>query len=316
MENTLIKIPVMLLKNKENEGRFLAASIEHQDFNDPNGDVTIDSVANAYVIHRKDHKAPTKEDIDEILKESDAYVAKMIELYGPGALISYNFRNWLDKYELYNHEVDLATFNLISFENEWNNLIGSPIKIEQDDFVLLHPFPDEPTIQNVYVVLEVDENYVEVHGMSGWARIPNTEHNIKFVDSKAVKYEFEDNSSSKYSVQIADELENVALQFSQGWQLHEGLKFIVNDIEFCITFDFPEATLSDFHSGVKIKDLVIPISENHIGLLQKWVLSEPLAVIIDVFENKTGIEQFKEKIANAYESGVKKFGAKPLKHLI
>lgn len=311
MQDTLTKIPVMLLKNKNKDDRFLAISIEHADFTDPDGDVLLDDIVNAHVIHRADNQPPTEKDIDEILVASNAYIEKMHALFGPDAFISLDFSEVLEKYEPFSTEVDFATFNRISFESEWGKFIGKRAQVDIDDFVMLPPFNQEPTIQNVYLVQEVDTDYIEIEGVRGWYRIPKYEHNFKLVDNKTIKYEFADLTSEKYPVYVSEQLEKAALAFSNGWEIKEALKFTVQDIEFCVTFDFPSATLSDTRAGAKIKDFIIPISINHVDLLRKWVLSEPLAAVINLFENKISPEKFKGRIEALEIDVIKRNGPKP-----
>lgn len=313
MPETLTKIPVMVLKHKQKADRFLALSIEHTDWNDPDGDVLLEDIVNAHVIHRHDHLPPTQEDINAIVEESNARIFKMHQLFGPDAHISsYNFSQYLETYEPFHTEVDVATFNRICFENEWSSFIGKVVEqVSAGEWVMLPPFDQEPTIQNVYVVQEVDDNYIEIEGMRGWLRIPKYEPNFKIMDAKQIKYEFPDNTSDKYKVTVAEHLEYTHLQFNTGWSVHEVLKFEVNDIEFCVNFDFPSAVLSDARAGIKVGAFIIPVSSNELDILKRWILSDPLAMVIDIFENKLSPEAFQQRVEALETKGIEKFGPKP-----
>ncbi|MFD1776976.1 hypothetical protein ACFSF2_24175, partial [Paenibacillus rhizophilus] len=59
------KVTVMVMRNKTNAERYLAANADVGDWEDENLDVTFDNIQNGYMIIRKDKLAPTAEDFEE-----------------------------------------------------------------------------------------------------------------------------------------------------------------------------------------------------------------------------------------------------------
>jgi hypothetical protein len=56
-------IPVIVLKNKLKEDRYLASSIDVGDWEDPDLDVTLNDIESAFIVWRKDFKKPNEEDV-------------------------------------------------------------------------------------------------------------------------------------------------------------------------------------------------------------------------------------------------------------
>lgn len=92
-------IPVIVLKNKSKENRYLAASMDVGDWDDPDLDVTQDEIQNAFMIWRKDLTKPTEEDLALVKEESEAHKKYMNEKFGKEAVVSYDVEKWLKYYE-------------------------------------------------------------------------------------------------------------------------------------------------------------------------------------------------------------------------
>jgi hypothetical protein len=104
------KIPVMVLKNKSKEDRYLAASMDVGDWSDEDLDLKIDEIENAFMVWRKDLSKPTDQDLEQLKKESAAHKKFMIEKFGDDALISYDVEKWLEYYEPIHLEITEEQF--------------------------------------------------------------------------------------------------------------------------------------------------------------------------------------------------------------
>jgi hypothetical protein len=103
-------IPVMVLRNKTNSERYLAACMEVGDWSDENLDVTINNIQNAYIIVRKDLAAPTSEDFEEHKASHIEFNRHMIEKFGDSAFISLDFEGVCEAYEPVNIEISYEQY--------------------------------------------------------------------------------------------------------------------------------------------------------------------------------------------------------------
>jgi hypothetical protein len=104
-------IPVIVLRNKANAERYLAANIDVGDWEDENLDVTMKDIKNAYVIVRKDLSDPTMEDFEKHKAWHAALKAKMVEDYGTDAFISMDFDAVCEYYEPVNIEISQEQYD-------------------------------------------------------------------------------------------------------------------------------------------------------------------------------------------------------------
>jgi hypothetical protein len=104
------KVPVMALKNKSKENRYLAASIDVGDWSDEDLDVSIDDIENAFMIWKKDFSKPNEQDVDQLKAESEAYKKMMVGKFGKDAIISFDVEKWLQFYEPVNIEITREQF--------------------------------------------------------------------------------------------------------------------------------------------------------------------------------------------------------------
>lgn len=118
-DEVISSVPVIVLKHKDKEGRYLAADIDVADFNDPDGDVTIDDIQDAFIIVRNDRQKPGQADIDDVVAHSEAHKAYMIKNYGEKAFISYDVAKWLETYEPVNIDMPVNKFNEACALNDW-----------------------------------------------------------------------------------------------------------------------------------------------------------------------------------------------------
>lgn len=93
------KVPVMVLRNKSNPERYLAASVDVGDWEDENLDVTFKEIENAYIIARKDGVTPTPEDFDEHRELHRKIKEVLSEKFGPDAFISLDFEGACEHYD-------------------------------------------------------------------------------------------------------------------------------------------------------------------------------------------------------------------------
>lgn len=99
------KVPVMVLRNKTNPSRYLAASMDVGDWEDENLDVTIKDIQNAYLIVRKDLTVPTIADFEEHRALHAVWKKALIKQYGDDACISLDFEGVCEHYEPVNIEI-------------------------------------------------------------------------------------------------------------------------------------------------------------------------------------------------------------------
>lgn len=92
-------VPVIVLRNKVNQDRFLAANMDVGDWDDENLDIKMDDIQNAYMIVRNDLQPVTQEDFENHKKMHADYKKAMIERYGDNAFISLDFEEVLKAYE-------------------------------------------------------------------------------------------------------------------------------------------------------------------------------------------------------------------------
>jgi len=112
-------IPVIVLKHRGKEGRYLVADIEVADCNDIDGDVTMDDIQNAFIIVRNDRQKPGQPEIDEVVAHSEAHKAYMRKHYGDKAVISYDVAKWLETYEPVHIDMPVDKFNEAAYTNDW-----------------------------------------------------------------------------------------------------------------------------------------------------------------------------------------------------
>lgn len=112
-------VPVIVLKHKQKEGRYLAADIDVADFSDPDGDVTMDDIQDAFIIVRNDRQKPGQLEIDEVIAHSEAHKTYMHEKFGDRASVSYDVAKWLETYEPVNIDMPVDKFNEAAYTNGW-----------------------------------------------------------------------------------------------------------------------------------------------------------------------------------------------------
>jgi hypothetical protein len=98
-------IMAIVLRNKTNQDRYLAASMDVGDWEDENLDVTIDHIQNAYLIIRKDLSIPTIADFEEHKTLHARHKQYMIDKFGEDALIGLDFEGACEHYEPVNIEI-------------------------------------------------------------------------------------------------------------------------------------------------------------------------------------------------------------------
>lgn len=105
-----MKIPVIALKNKLKENRFLAANMDVGDWEDPDLDVAIDDIGNAFLIWRKDLTKPTDEDLENVKEASARHKKYMFDKFGENAIVSYDVEEWLKHYDPVDLEITKEQF--------------------------------------------------------------------------------------------------------------------------------------------------------------------------------------------------------------
>lgn len=118
-DEVISSVPVIVLKHRNKDGRYLASEIELADFDDPDGDVLMDDIENAFIIVRNDRQKPGQVDIDDVVAHSEAHKAYMIKTYGPDAMVSYDVKKWLETYESVNIDMPTDKFNQAAELNGW-----------------------------------------------------------------------------------------------------------------------------------------------------------------------------------------------------
>jgi len=107
------KIPVMVLRNKTNPERYLAASADVGDFEDENWDVTLKDIQNAYMIIRNDHAKPTMEDFEGHKQFHAEWKQALIKKFGPNPFISLDFEAVCEHYEPVNIEITQEQYEYV-----------------------------------------------------------------------------------------------------------------------------------------------------------------------------------------------------------
>jgi hypothetical protein len=98
-------ITAIALRNKTNQDRYLAASMDVGDWDDPNLDVTINDIQNAYLIVRKDRAIPTITDFEEHKMLHAKHKQHLIDTFGEDALVGLDFEGACEHYEPINIEI-------------------------------------------------------------------------------------------------------------------------------------------------------------------------------------------------------------------
>lgn len=98
-------IPVIVMRNKSNPNRYLAANVDVGDWDDENLDVSINDIQNAYFIVRKDLSVPTMDDFEEHKAFHAKWKENLIERFGADAFISMDFETVCEHYEPVNIEI-------------------------------------------------------------------------------------------------------------------------------------------------------------------------------------------------------------------
>lgn len=118
-DEMITTIPVIVLKHRNKEGRYLANGIDCTDWSDPDGDVTMEDIENAFIIVRDDRSKPDLTDVQKLRAESAAYKKYMIERYGEDAIVNFDVERWLVDYDPINIDMPVEKFNLACEENGW-----------------------------------------------------------------------------------------------------------------------------------------------------------------------------------------------------
>ncbi len=118
-DEVLPTVPVIVFKHKEKEGRYLAADIELADWEDPDGDVDMEGIENAFIIVRQDLKTPSQIDLDEKIAESETFKRMIREKYGEEAFVSFDVKRWLEMYDPVNIEITPEQYKQACYINGW-----------------------------------------------------------------------------------------------------------------------------------------------------------------------------------------------------
>lgn len=92
-------IQVIVMRNKQDHDRYLAANMDVGDWEHENLDVTLNDVASMFMIVRNDLQPVTEEDYQKHVDAHLDYKKRMIEKYGDSAFISMDFEKVLEAYE-------------------------------------------------------------------------------------------------------------------------------------------------------------------------------------------------------------------------
>lgn len=98
-------IPVIVLRNKVNQERYLAANMDVGDWEEENLDVTLEDIQNAHMIVRNDLMPPTKEDFEDYKKMHADHKKALIKRFGENPFISLDFEAVCEAYEPVNIEI-------------------------------------------------------------------------------------------------------------------------------------------------------------------------------------------------------------------
>lgn len=111
-------VPVIVLKNKTKNNRYLASHMDSGDWEDPDLDVKIDEIECAYMIWRDDLSVPNESNVEEVRKFSEIYKKHMIDKFGEDAIISFDFEEILKVYDPVNIEIPYEKFEIAKDINE------------------------------------------------------------------------------------------------------------------------------------------------------------------------------------------------------
>ena len=111
-DEVISTVPVIVLKHRIKEGRYLANDIESIDWSDPDGDVTMDDIENAFIIVRDDRTKPDFTDVENTRIQSEVHKSFIYEEYGSDATVSFDFEKWLEDYDPINIDMPVEKFNL------------------------------------------------------------------------------------------------------------------------------------------------------------------------------------------------------------
>ena len=111
-------IPVIVLKHKEKESRYLASSMDFGDWEDPDLDVKLDEIECAYMIWREDLSVLDETDVEEVKKFSAFHKQYMIDKFGKDAIVSFDMEEILKVYVPVNIEIPYEKFKLAKSLNE------------------------------------------------------------------------------------------------------------------------------------------------------------------------------------------------------
>ena len=118
-DEVISTIPVIVLKHRIKEGRYLANDIESIDWSDPDGDITMDDIENAFIIVRDDRTKPDFTDVENTRIQSELHKSFIYEEYGSNATVSFDFEKWLEDYDPINIDMPVDKFNLACEANDW-----------------------------------------------------------------------------------------------------------------------------------------------------------------------------------------------------
>lgn len=111
-------VPVIVLKHKQKEGRYLVADIADADRSDPDGDVTMDNIQKAFFIVRKDRQKPGQAEIDRVVSLSEMHKKHIKDKFGDNEYIRFDVAKWLETYEPVNIDMPADKFNEAAYIND------------------------------------------------------------------------------------------------------------------------------------------------------------------------------------------------------
>ncbi len=115
----LSDVPVIVLKNRSKEGRYLAESSDLGDWDDEDLDVTMEDIENAFIIVRDDYTEPNSEDVVKKRLEFEAYKLMVQKTFGTDAFIGLDFEEALKHYDPVNIIIPVTAYNEAAERNGW-----------------------------------------------------------------------------------------------------------------------------------------------------------------------------------------------------
>lgn len=91
-------IEAIVLENKQNKGRYFAASPELIDWDDENGDVALENIHHAFLILGDNGNKPDETDVQKEVEFSRAHKELMLAKYGPDAIVNFDMDRILTLY--------------------------------------------------------------------------------------------------------------------------------------------------------------------------------------------------------------------------